>query len=149
MLLGSIRFDYSDFTTQSITMSTSPELQTLETCTPHLKVVLKNSYRDLVDFLSQEGFIRNEVREDVQNPRSVLTDRAKAVILLEAIKDAVALDKDKYHHLVDYFGRSGAYFESIVKRLTEEYRFREADEPTSPQGDTTGCRIDIGVAVHV
>ena len=129
-------------------MSISPELQTIESFTPQLETLLKNSDRDLVHFLYQEGFIGSEVREDVLNPRSMLTDIQKAGRLVQAIRDAVEVDKQKYHLLVQHLSWSGTFYDSIVQALTEEYRVRETvtQEPTPQHYYITGTPEYIGVA---
>ena len=118
-------------------MSTSPELQTIESCTPQLEIFFRNSDRDLVHFLCQKGYFGKEVSNDVLN-HSMLTDIQKAGRLVQAIRDAVALDKQKYHFLVQHFRTIRPFTDGIVQKLTEEYRVKKGipQEPT-PQVDIT------------
>ena len=80
-----------------IVMSTSLKLQTLENCTTHLEVILKNPGRRTIHFLTKRGFIREEDGEEVLDAKSMLSKREKAGKLMEAINDAVMLDKGKFH----------------------------------------------------
>ena len=71
-------------------MSSTPEYETMENCTPSLEIVFKGADREIVHYLKKEGFINESVRADVLNPRSMLTEKDKAGKLVEAIKDAIS-----------------------------------------------------------
>ena len=115
-------------------MSTSRELQTLKTCTPQLETLLKHPERDLVHFLSQKSLISESVQEDVLNPRSMLTERQKAGMLVDGIKDAVSLDKELYYILLRYFEGKGAHYKPVVETLTKTLSEAEvAVQESSPE----------------
>ena len=80
----------------------------------------------MVHFLSQTGLIRESVSEDVLNPRSMLSGRQKAGLLVDDIKDAVALDKTLYYVLVGYLQGKGARYKPVVETLTKALSEAEA-----------------------
>lgn len=93
----------------------------MKNCSSHLETLFKTPDRSLVHFLSGEGFIGEDVCEDVLHPRSMLTERQKAGMLVTAIEKAVSLDKHKYHILISYFSGNGTFYSGTLRLLTEEY----------------------------
>ena len=112
----------------------TPEAQTIENCTPQLEIAFKED-RDLVHYLKKEGFIKKSLSEDVLDPKSSLTEVEKAGKLVQAVKDAVSLDHEMFHALVDQLKISGRFYKSIVKKLTEE--FKSLSQEGHPQQNTT------------
>ena len=102
-------------------MAESPEYRTVVSCIKQLETALFRSDRDVVHFLNQEGFITQEVHDDVLNPRSMLTDHQKAGELVSWIRMKVELSAQNYHALVKHLGQSGKHYESIVDILDNEY----------------------------
>lgn len=102
-------------------MSDSPELKTIEKCTPELETALSGLERSFVHFLAQEGFISNDVSGMVLEPRSVLTEEEKAGELVKAIKRRVKLDANSYHTLLNRFKEDGNLYRPIVTKLEREY----------------------------
>ena len=100
---------------------TDPEYRTVVSCTKELETALLRSDRDIIHFLNQEGFITQEVHDDILNPRSMLTDHQKTGELVTRIRNKVELRAQNYHILVKHLGQRGKYYESIVKILDEEY----------------------------
>ena len=78
--------------------------------------------RDLVHFLTTEGFIVEAVRDDkVLNPCSSLDDAEKAGELVKWIKKRVKQDPQSYHVLICRLKEGGNLYRPIVNTLEEEY----------------------------
>lgn len=102
-------------------MSSTPEYETIENCTEKLEIAFKEADRALVHHLTKEGFINDSTRGQVLNPRSMLTKMEKAGILVEGIKSAIVLDKNKFHALVADLRTRGKFYSPIVTILTTEF----------------------------
>ena len=79
------------------------------------------SDRQIVHFLYREGFIHQNLRDDVMNPRSMLDEHEKAGVLVTRIMDRVKLSAHNYHTLLEHLRQRGKSYESIVKILNREY----------------------------
>ena len=90
-------------------------------CITSMETALRQEDSDIVHFLYQEGFVTQQVHDEVLDPKSMLNRHQKAGILVTAIKNHVELDAEKYHILVNHLRQSGKRHESIVKILDEEY----------------------------
>ena len=101
-------------------MSSSPEYETIVNCTVGLEIIFKGCESSMVHFLRREGFIREAVSDDVLDPRSMLTQRDKAGRLVEGIRDAVFLNKDMFHTLLNHLRTCGKYYSSTVDSLSKE-----------------------------
>ncbi len=112
----------------------SPELQTIKNCTPRLEIVFKNPESGVIHHLRSEGFIKESLHDDVLNPRSMLSEADKAGMIVEAIRDAVSLDKNMFHTLVAYLRTKGKYYASTVKNLTDEFAKLNGVNPSHGQG---------------
>lgn len=100
-----------------------PELETLKKCDTHLISTLDgNIDRALVNFLAQQGFIKEDLRQEIIEPISSLNPKEKAGKLVEGIRNAVSLDSKKYHILISYFEGGGAYYEAIVEIMTKQFK---------------------------
>ena len=73
-------------------------------------------------FLHNEGFITQEVHDDVLNPRSMLSSHQKAGQLVTGIRNKVELSAQSYFILLDYLRLGGNQYENIVSILDNEYR---------------------------
>jgi hypothetical protein len=102
-------------------VSGSPELRTLKECTPQLETALKGLESGLVYFLNCEGFLLDEVTENILNPENRLTDVQKARQLVTWIKLRVRLDPPSYHVLLGRLKEDGKRYEPIVGILEAEY----------------------------
>ena len=101
-------------------MAKSREYTTIINCTEKLEIAFRPVDRSIVHFLHREGFITQEVHDDVLN--STLSDHKKAGELVTGIRNKVELDTKNYHDFVTYLRRSGKqYYRSIVKILDKEY----------------------------
>lgn len=98
-------------------MSDYPELETVRKYTSHLETALKGLDRKLVHFLRDEGFITDEVHDDVLNPRSMLTEAQRAGELVKWIRNRVKLDPSSFHVLLHCFKQSGSLYEPTVDKL--------------------------------
>ena len=92
----------------------------LKNCRDQLECALKPVERKAVNFLSGKGFITDEVRDDVLNPRSMLTEHQKAGQLVDGIVRKVNLDPQSYQSFLDFLRESGKYHEGIVRILDSE-----------------------------
>ena len=105
-------------------MSDSEEYRTVVKCTKQLEIALQSD-RDIAHFLHQEGFVTEEVYDDVLNPRSTLTDHQKAGKLVTAIRNKVELSAQDYHTFVNHL-RNNKINKTIVMILDEEYNKQES-----------------------
>ena len=105
-------------------MAYSNEHSTLVNCSKVLEVALQSD-RDVVYFLNSEGFITQEVCDDVLNPRSMLTSAQKAGNLVTGIRNKVSLCPKHYHILVEYFSQNGKRYGETVEILAREYESQE------------------------
>ena len=102
-------------------MSDSPELEAVRKCTSHLETALKVLDREFVHFLRDEGFITDNVHDDILTPRSMLTEAERAGELVKWIKNRVKQDPKSFHLLLQHFRRRGALYKPIVNELSAEY----------------------------
>ena len=96
------------------------EYRTIVQCTTQLEVALRSCDGVIVHFLNQEGFITEEVHDEVLNPR-LLNDYQKATKLVTGVRNKVFLRAQSYHTFLNYLCRRGNHYGSIVKILDEEY----------------------------
>ena len=101
------------------------EFRTVVSCTEQLETALRSIDRDIVHVLHREGFITQEVCDDVLNPRSMLNDHQKAGALVTGIRNKVELSAQNYHTLVNHLRQSGKQYGSIVDILDREYGRQE------------------------
>ena len=106
-------------------MAQSREYKTVVSCSKPLETSLRAIDRGIVHFLHQEGFITQEVHDDVLNPRSILTSHQKAGVLVTAIRDKVELSAKSFHAFLDHLRQSGKHYEAIVSILDKEYSMQE------------------------
>ena len=102
-------------------------------CTQPLETALRAFDRDIVHFLHREGFITQEVHDDVLSPRSMLNGHQKAGELVTGIRNRVELSAQHYHTLVDHLRQSGKQYESLVGILDREYSRQQHS------GECTAC----------
>ena len=103
-------------------MAESAEYRTIVSCTKQLETTFRSIDRDLVHSLHCEGFITQEVRDDVLNPRSMLNDHQKAGQVVTGIRNKVEQSANSYYMLLNNFCRSGKQYEGIMSILDEEYK---------------------------
>ena len=103
----------------------SREYRTIVSCTQLLETAFKPPDRNIVHFLHREGFVTQEVHDDVLNPRSILNDHQKAGELVAGIRSQVKLSAKKYHKLINFLRDTGKQCESIVEILDKEYKQQE------------------------
>ena len=132
-------------------MSSSPEYEAIVKYAVGLETALKGCGSGMVHFLETEGFIRESVAEDIRNPTSMLTERDKAGKLVEGIRDAVFMDKDMFHTLLEHLRKSGKFYKSTVDNLTKELvklggavRQAEANESSQQSSDTSAQHTTTG-----
>ena len=106
-------------------MSDSLEYRTVVSCAKPLEIALRSADRDIVHFLHQEGFVTQEVHDEVLNPRSMWTTHQKAGELLTGIRNKVELSAQSYHTLLKHLCQGGKQYEGIVSKLDEEYSWQE------------------------
>ena len=101
-------------------MESSLEYRAITNCARYLEIALQSD-RDIVHFLNLEGFITQEVCDDVLNPRPRLTERQNAGQLVTGIRNAVLLSPRHYSTLLSYFRADRARYGGIVDILDREY----------------------------
>ena len=108
-----------------------------------LETALKGLDRNMVDFLYQNGFITDDVCDQVLNPVTSLSDVDKAYELVKAIKNRVKQDKESYLVLVDCLTQGGVLYQPVVKILAEEYQRQlveqESGSISNKQQQTSEC----------
>ena len=96
-----------------------------------LETALKGLDRNMVDFLYQNGFITDDVCDQVLNPVTLLSAADKARELVKGIKNRVKQDKRSYFVLVRCLTQGGVLYQSIVTTLAEEYHKQLMEQTTS------------------
>ena len=94
-------------------------------CNRELEIAFKSD-RDIAQFLLRQGFITRERYDEVNNPKSNLTDTEKASMLVTAIIDRVELNPRNYHKVVNHLHQNVTRYEDIIEILDQEYH-RKAD----------------------
>ena len=103
-------------------MEDSVEFKTVKKCIVPLETALKGLDRNMVDFLYQNGFITDDVYDQVRSARTLLSPADKVYELVKGIKNRVKQDKESYLVLVNWLTEGGAMYQPIVNTLTEEYQ---------------------------
>ena len=94
----------------------------MKRCKKWLEIALKGLDRNMVDFLYQNGFITDDVCDQVLNRVTLLSAADKAHELVKGIKNRVDLDKKSYFVLIDGLTQGGVLYQPVVNILTEEYQ---------------------------
>ena len=102
-------------------MSESSEFRTVTNCTEELEVAFLKCDRNIIHFLYKEGFITQEMHQDILDTKSSKTDSEKSGELIAGIRNRVKLSVQSYHTLLQHLRQKGKYYESIVNILDEEY----------------------------
>ena len=101
-------------------MTDSKEYSTVVNCMKQLEIALKSD-RYIAQFLLQQGFITQELYDEVTNPKSNLTETEKAGMLVTAIRNRVELNPRNYHKVVDHLHQNIIRHKDIVEILDQEY----------------------------
>ena len=97
------------------------EAQTIVNCAKYLEIAFQGLDRDLVHYLHREGFISQEVYDEVLYPRSMLSQAQKAGQLVTGIRTKVSLSPQHYLKFVDRLRSRRQRFGGIVDILEREY----------------------------
>ena len=99
------------------------EAQTVVNCAKYLEVAFKGLDRDLVHYLHREGFISQEVYDEVLYPRSMLSLAQKAGQLVTGIRTKVSLSPLHYVKFLEHLctKRLRFHFGGILGILEREY----------------------------
>ena len=136
-------------------MEDSVEFKTVRRCTVALETALKGLDRNMVDFLYQNGFITDDVCDQVLNRVTLLSAADKAHELVKGIKNRVKQDKWSYFVLVGGLIQGGVLYQPIVTTLAEEYQRQLVEQTTtvprisSMQQQQSGKCVYVCVCVHV
>ncbi len=90
-------------------------------CTEELEIALESD-KAILNFLNREFFIKPNVYEDVNNPKSLLSASEKAGLLVTGIKNKVKLNPKNYHKLMRYFHQDRGMYGDIADILDNKYR---------------------------
>ena len=82
-------------------MGENLESTVLVVCTGQLERAFECD-RDLAHHLNKEGYVKDDEYNEVTDPKSMLSKREKASILVSGIKKTVALKSQRYHDFLDY-----------------------------------------------
>ena len=108
------------------------EYISLVNCTAKLIIALRSD-DEILHFLGREGFIKSNVYEDVNNPKSLFSATDKAGLLVTGIKNKVKLNPKNYHKLMRYFREDRRMYGDIADILDEEYlRIGSVPEEDNP-----------------
>ena len=121
-------------------MEDSVEFKTVKKCILRLETALKGLDRNMVDFLYQNGFITDDVCDQVLNRVTLLSAADKAHELVKGIKNRVNQDKRSYFVLVGGLTQGGVLYQPIVTTLAEEYQRQLVEQATS---SSTVPRISV------
>ena len=121
-------------------MEDSVEFKTVRRCTVALETALKGLDRNMVDFLYQNGFITDDVCDQVLNRVTLLSAADKAHELVKGIKNRVKQDKGSYFVLVGGLTQGGVPYQPIVTTLAEEYQRQLVEQAIS---SSTVSRISV------
>ncbi len=124
----------------------SKEYATLVSCTDRLEIAFTGD-RDILHFLEQEGY---NIPDDVSNPKSMLSDRQKAGLVVTAIKNKVSLNSRNYQKLLDHFHCNERVYGDIITILEQAYNklgSHPKDQPSEEDGKASinQCRKNSGV----
>ena len=121
-------------------MEESKEYSTIVKCIKQLEIAFSSNNKDIALFLFQQKFITPEHYDEVNDPKSNLTDAEKATMLVTDIRKCVSLVPRNYHKLVDHL-RQNIRYKDIVEILDKEYPPEEYPVPdpsaSSPQPGIT------------
>jgi hypothetical protein len=78
--------------------------------------------KDLIHFQRDNGFITDEVHDEILNPQSMWTEAQKAREMAKWITKRVKLDPESFHTLLSHFKHSGVRYLPIAKTLEDEYK---------------------------
>jgi hypothetical protein len=99
----------------------TPELKAVRKCASHLEAALKVTNRELIHFLRDEGFLSDEVHDEVLNPYTMLSDTQKSGELVRWITHRIKMDHTSFHILLHHL-KQNVLFEPTVSKLKAEYR---------------------------
>lgn len=102
-------------------MSQTMESRTIKKCTGQLVTALKQDIKESSHYLFKEGFISEDLYEEVLNPKSMMSDADKATKLMLQIRNCVDLESSKYHKLVNHWRQDKGLHDGIVQILDSEY----------------------------
>ena len=101
-------------------MAESKEYSTIVNCEGKLKIALKDD-REIALFLRQNGILKKELYDNINEPKSMLSATDKVVKLVTAIRDSVELDSASYHLFVDHMRLNPRVYGTIAGILDKEY----------------------------
>ncbi len=117
------------------------EYITLVNCTAKLVIALRSD-TSILHYLDREGFIKPNIYEDVNNPKSMLSASEKAGLLVSGIKDKVELNPKNYHKLMRHFHQDRRLYGDIADILDEEYRKQGGvSEEDHPPAESTSSHL--------
>lgn len=99
----------------------SIELRTVQKCIPVLESALIGLERNFVHFLHAEGFLSDNVHDEILNPRSMLSESDKTGEVVRQIVRRVKLDPQCYHTLLYSFKSRGNIYRPIVNKMEFEF----------------------------
>lgn len=99
----------------------SLEHTTLGKCVSKLQLALQSDINGIVSYLFSEGFLTDDLFEEILNPRSFLTDANKATKLVTVVMRRVKLEPSNYYNFVNYLRQDKRKYKDIVNILDAEY----------------------------
>ncbi len=100
------------------------EYRTIVHCTEELETALQSD-RAILNFLDRKGYIKPSVYEDVNNPKSLLSEDEKARRLVTGIRHKVELNLKNYHKLLKYFHKDRRMYGDIADILDKKYHCQQ------------------------
>ena len=120
-------------------MEDSVEFKTVKRCTVALETALKGLDRNMVDFLYQNGFITDDVCDQVLSTKTLLSPADKAYELVKGIRNRVIQDKGSYSVLVGGLTQGGVLYYPIVKKLAGTYQKQVEQESGATNNIMSEC----------
>ena len=99
----------------------SLEYTTLEKCNDQLKTSLGSDFTKLASYIFGEGFINEELYEEVVEPRSINSGDDRANKLMLQIMSQVELEPSNYYKLINHLRHDKKKYTDIINLLDVTY----------------------------
>ena len=106
-------------------MAESKECATLVKHIKELEIAL-SSDTDILHFLNKEGFIKDNVYDEVRDPKSTMSPAEKSYKVVNAIRNKVKLNPQSYHKLLHHFRQDRRSYGDIANILDNEFAGNES-----------------------
>ena len=106
-------------TSQTISDSETPEYKTMLSCTPDLRLAVRNNLTDICGQLLAKDLISPEHDSELRN--EMITEDKRAARLVELLQWKVKQNSDNYHTLVDVLTKEKTSYREVLAKLKQRY----------------------------